>query len=198
MAKQMEDNLAAAKEYAFEKSKKAARKDAKKKALVEQQRQRLDDVSEDEAMRNDELLKGAKHSGSEASSENDNDLEDAYVSDSSEEGVFVNPLLAAKLDKEGEDEDEAEESKEELSPGGSEGHRRTEVSGSMERRAVRGHRGSSDDRLVEVEEGRLHSLDPTSRSGLEGSGGPDSDFRSTAGERRQQGNGGHWRRTSYG
>ena len=54
----MEDNLQRAKDYAMTIDRKMAGKEAKKKALIEQQRLRLEDLEEREALDNASLLGG--------------------------------------------------------------------------------------------------------------------------------------------
>lgn len=85
--------------------KKHARKQHKKKLLIEAQRQRVEDVKEDEAMDNKDLMRVVKPkeernwSDNDSESENDEDLEhDApLVSDSdSDKDFFENPLAAMK------------------------------------------------------------------------------------------------------
>lgn len=70
------------------------RKEIKSRKLVDEQRQRVEDESEEEDMKNDELLKrGMKTGGVDASSsENDDDLEEEMEGNTG----FVNPLLAGK------------------------------------------------------------------------------------------------------
>lgn len=89
--------------------KRHARKQYKKKLLVEQQRQRVEDVSEDEAVANKDLLKKVetpkedkKWSDRDSDSENDDDIEEEKLfSDSDDDkDFFENPLAAIKADKE--------------------------------------------------------------------------------------------------
>ena len=103
MAEQIEDNLLKGKEYAMVTDKKHARKQHKKKLLIEAQRQRVEDVNEDVAMDNKELMRVVKPkeqrnwSDNDSESENDEDLEHAIVSDSeSDRDFFENPLAAIK------------------------------------------------------------------------------------------------------
>jgi hypothetical protein len=85
--------------------KKHARKQHKKKLLIEQQRQRVEDVDEDEALDNKDLMRVVKPkedrnwSDKDSESENDEDLENEkpLVSDSdSDRDFFENPLAAMK------------------------------------------------------------------------------------------------------
>lgn len=89
--------------------KRHARKQHKKKLLIEQQRQRVEDVSEDEAVANKDLLKKVetpkedrKWSDRDSDSENDDDIEDEKLLSDSEDDAdfFENPLAAMKADKE--------------------------------------------------------------------------------------------------
>lgn len=73
MANEIDEDIVKRGEYQLAQNKKGERRDNKKKKIMEQQRQRLEDESEDEALQNRDLMK----SDDEAeSSENDNDLEE--------------------------------------------------------------------------------------------------------------------------
>lgn len=86
------------KEYAMEKDKKLAKKEKKRKALMEQQRAKREDESENEALDNDDVReKKVKFSNipelDEDTSENDDDL----LEESDNEGaLFINPLSLNK------------------------------------------------------------------------------------------------------
>lgn len=80
--------------------------------MVDEQRQRVEDESEEEEMRNDELLKRGMRKGEDVSeSENDDDLEEEMEGNNT---GFVNPLLAgAKGKKKAAGESDSEEEDEE-------------------------------------------------------------------------------------
>lgn len=112
MAREELDADRGAKEYKMLKGRKEARRELKAKNLVEMQRQRRADLSEDEALDNADLMKATKEGAD--SSENDDDLEEEREieklmteareqirakkteDDEEEKALFKNPLLAFK------------------------------------------------------------------------------------------------------
>ena len=56
MAKELEESIAKEKEYKMVKSKKEVKREIKSKALIDQHRQRQEDVSDDEKLDNKDLL----------------------------------------------------------------------------------------------------------------------------------------------
>ena len=92
MADEFEQQINQQKEYVMNVDRKEAKREAKKKQLIEQQRLRLEDVSEESALDNAELMvAGDKY---EAAKPAGMDVEDSGSDE--EGGVFVNPLLKAK------------------------------------------------------------------------------------------------------
>ena len=75
MAEEIEDTMQQKKEYAMQLDKKEAKKDRKSKALVELQRQKKMDVSDDEMLENKDLFNAPKP-GDDSYSENDDDLDE--------------------------------------------------------------------------------------------------------------------------
>jgi len=73
MAMEIDESMRAEKEYAMLIDKKEAKKSRKAKALVELQRQKRMDESDDDKLANQEILATA---GDKADSENDDDLEE--------------------------------------------------------------------------------------------------------------------------
>lgn len=125
MAEELDQQIQSNKDYKLLKSKRESKKETKDKAMIELQRQRKMDESDDEKMDNRDLMETATK-GEEDDSENDDDLEaereeakanavkasKKHVDGSSDEesedqGEFINPLVgpAAKKSKKG-DEDE--------------------------------------------------------------------------------------------
>ena len=102
MADQMEEALSRQKEYQMSVDRKMAGKEARKKALIEQQRLRLEDLEEKEALDNAGLLDDSD-SDAEGKEEGDKvqegrDIESSGESDvegAAQKSLFVNPL--AKL-----------------------------------------------------------------------------------------------------
>ena len=79
MAEEIEDNLKQQREYQMLKDKKTVKQEYKTKALIDLQRQKRQDVSDDEMLMNDDIMdKKVKSQDPEASdySENDDDLEE--------------------------------------------------------------------------------------------------------------------------
>lgn len=129
MAREAEEAERSRKEYKMLKSKKEAKKELKAKNLIEMQRQRKADLSEDEALDNTDIMKGTKPGAD--SSENDDDLEEEREmeklmkearekirarkteEEEEEKALFKNPLLAfqteTKKKKKYTDESESEE-----------------------------------------------------------------------------------------
>lgn len=92
-------------------NKKLTRKEIKSKKLVDQQRQRVEDESEEDEMKNDDLMgRGQTRGADVSSSENDDDLEDEIEGNNT---GFVNPLLAGSK-KEKADDLDSEEGKEDV------------------------------------------------------------------------------------
>lgn len=129
MAREAEEADRSAKEYKMLKGRKEAKRELKAKNLIEMQRQRKADLSEDEALDNTDLMKPRKEGAD--SSENDDDLEEEREmeklmkearekirarkteEDEEEKALFKNPLLAfqseTKKKKKYGDESESEE-----------------------------------------------------------------------------------------
>ena len=104
MADEFEEQITMQNEYAMNIDRKEAKRLYKKKALVDQQRLRLEDVSEEEDLDNAELMEdGDKHkvvpAGKDAESSGDD----------SEGGIFVNPLSKLKTDKKEKEKDSEDE-----------------------------------------------------------------------------------------
>ena len=100
MAEDIDYALAEKKEYEMNIDRRVAKEARKLKDLVDQHRQRIEDVSEDEALDNADLMsdgdkydeKPAIPDGKDQESSGDSDME-------SEKGLFVNPLAAAQKKK---------------------------------------------------------------------------------------------------
>jgi AdoMet-dependent rRNA methyltransferase SPB1 len=100
----------------LDRDRKGDKKENKKKSLIDQQRLKLADVSEEEEMNNDELretkVKFAKATKVLESSDDDMEVDD-NIEDDDQGGIFLNPLLAkkpapvkkGKSGEEGKDED---------------------------------------------------------------------------------------------
>lgn len=104
MEEEINYNIASKREYQMFKSKKEAKKEIKAKALVELQRQKKKDVSDDEMMENKDIFENKPQPGDDDYSENDDDLE--------EERMIMNlkkQNVNLKRQKKEEDEDDAEE-----------------------------------------------------------------------------------------
>lgn len=111
MAQEMEDNITEANEYAARRDRKMARNDLRKKSLIESQRQLKEDLSDDEAMGNADLMDNDSDedgSGEDSDPEPEplkelmdgQDVESEGHSDSDDgKDAFVNPLTAAKKKK---------------------------------------------------------------------------------------------------
>lgn len=122
MAEEIEDSMRQQRDYQMLKDKKTIKKESKTKALVDLQRQKRQDLSDDEMLANDDIMeKKVKGQDPEASdySENDDDLEEEREiiklakeqaklkkqqklealdnqDDEEEKQLFLNPLLAFK------------------------------------------------------------------------------------------------------
>ena len=115
MADQMEEALSRQKEYQMSVDRKMAGKEARKKALIEQQRLRLEDLEEKEALDNAGLLDDSD-SDAEGKEEGDKvqegrDIESSGESDDENAGqksLFVNPLakLSARNKADGKESEE--------------------------------------------------------------------------------------------
>ena len=122
MADQMEDQISKHKEYAMSMDRRMVGKEAKKKALIEQQRLRLEDLEEKEALDNaglldddseldedDKLYKKAEAEDEEKKIVEGMDVESSGESDDEglgldAKGLFVNPLAKKNAAKEESEE----------------------------------------------------------------------------------------------
>jgi len=130
MAEEIEETLQQKKEYAMQIDKKEAKKVRKSKALVEMQRQKKQDLEDDEALENNDLMV-KPDAKLESESENDDDLDEERMlqetmreqislkrqkkeedNEAEEKKLFLNPLLAfkeAEKKKKTGDDSESEE-----------------------------------------------------------------------------------------
>lgn len=119
MDEQMEQNLARAKEYAMTFDRKMAGKEAKKKALIEQQRLRMEDLEEREALDNAGLLDNSdddsedraykQTDAEEARIPEGRDVESSGESDvetDNKKSLFVNPLARKAAGQKAEESEE--------------------------------------------------------------------------------------------
>lgn len=118
MEEELNEQIRSNKEYKMLKTKREAKKEIKDKAIVELQRQRKMDESDDEKLDNRELMDTA--AGEESDSENDDDLEEERATkaaaskhidgsdddESDDEGDFINPLLGPSAKKSKKEDDE--------------------------------------------------------------------------------------------
>jgi len=123
MEEEINEGLEQKKEYQMMKSKKEAKKDLKNQAMVELQRQKRTDLSDDEMLGNKDIFEEKAKPGDSDYSENDDDLEEERMlakfrlqkadlkrqkteEDDQEQQLFKNPLLAFEKEKKADDSSE--------------------------------------------------------------------------------------------
>ena len=114
MAKGMEEYYSRQKEYKMDVNRQLQKKEKKRKMLIDQQRLKKEDVSEEEELNNDDIRVGTAVKKAAVKFADDGDAE---MSESEDDGLFVNPLLSLNK-KNGskpkkDDDDESDDEKEE-------------------------------------------------------------------------------------
>ena len=77
----------------MEKDRKMAKREKKEKALIEKQRKQLADLSDEEAMMNDDVRQKLVKFKDDEESDDDDMRVDENFDDNEDKGIFLNPLL---------------------------------------------------------------------------------------------------------
>jgi hypothetical protein len=111
MADEFEQQIKQQREYAMTVDRRAAKAETKKKSLIESQRLNIEDVSDEEALDNQDLMqhkleKSAPQYIEGHDIESSGSSSDSDDSDTAAKSRFINPLLAAKQTKQEASDDE--------------------------------------------------------------------------------------------
>ena len=111
MADEFEQQIKQQREYAMTVDRRAAKAETKKKSLIESQRLNIEDVSDEEALDNQDLMqhkleKSAPQYIEGHDIESSGSSSDSDDSDTAAKSRFINPLLAAKQNKQEASDDE--------------------------------------------------------------------------------------------